>query len=411
MKLFFIKMLRDKNNIFFVIILVILSVLLICSLTFKNNVENYINENINKNINFRTLSVSTKKDEEDSGKSELMNINHVEDVYSSAYSIVSVDSEFVTDKLNGKIELMYLPKSTVIHTLIGTQFEEDATNVAIIPIEFYPDSSINDLQIDKGNIIDGESLIGKEIVIEYYTKKIKDMSIINDKKITKTFTVVGVYDNKEMMNYNNQIFISQKDIDEIVKARIPQSEDENIKSIQITDYNFKVVVDSTENIDYVKNEMIKKGFQNIENSVEIDESMLKTIEISCNIIALISVGTVCFIIILYIKKKMLRESTFIGILRTSGYVQKNIRINYIIEIISTCLMAYVIGIILSFMIYIILKNTIFIFFTYIGYTIKLFSKDIMGGLIIIMGISTIISLYMINQKIKKNIIDLIESRE
>ena len=44
------------------------------------------------------------------------------------------------------------------------------------------------------------------------------MKFVNDEKLTKTFTVIGVYDNKEFMNYNNDIFISQIDIDEIAKA-------------------------------------------------------------------------------------------------------------------------------------------------------------------------------------------------
>ena len=45
-----VKILRDRNNIFFILLLVISTIMLIGSMTFKNNIDYYIEENINKNI-------------------------------------------------------------------------------------------------------------------------------------------------------------------------------------------------------------------------------------------------------------------------------------------------------------------------------------------------------------------------
>ena len=55
LKNLFIKITRDKNNIFFIILLVISTIMLIGSITFNKNFNEYIEENINKNINFRVL--------------------------------------------------------------------------------------------------------------------------------------------------------------------------------------------------------------------------------------------------------------------------------------------------------------------------------------------------------------------
>ena len=170
-----VKILRDRNNIFFILLLVISTIMLIGSMTFKNNIDYYIEENINKNIKFRTIQVSNKKDKSDFGKNELLNIEHVQDVYNSLYGTFSIDSDFASEKLNGKITPMYLPKSTTIHSLVGSKFDENDKEVAIIPRNFYPDSSVYNFKIDEKNIIDGESLIGKDFTVTYYTKKFENM--------------------------------------------------------------------------------------------------------------------------------------------------------------------------------------------------------------------------------------------
>ena len=244
-----VKILRDRNNIFFILLLVISTIMLIGSMTFKNNIDYYIEENINKNIEFRTIQVSNKKDKSDFGKNELLNIEHVQDVYNSLYGTFSIDSDFASEKLNGKITPMYLPKSTTIHSLVGSKFEENDKEVAIIPKNFYPDSSVYNFKIDEKNIIDGESLIGKKFTVTYYTKKFENMRVIDDKKITKTFTIIGVYDNKEMMNFNNEIFIPEKDLNEISRARTPQNDNPDIIISQFDDYGFNVVVDNLQNIE------------------------------------------------------------------------------------------------------------------------------------------------------------------
>lgn len=405
------KILRDTNNIYFIILLVISTILLIGSLSFKNNINGYIEQNINKNINFRTIQVSSKKEEEDLGKSELLNIEHVSDVYSSAYSMCSVDSNLANEDLDGKITLKYLPNSTTIHTLKGAQFSENDTAFAIIPKKFYPDSSVNNLKIDEKNIIDGEDLIGKTIKIKYYTQKFQNMKISNDEEIQKTFTIIGVYDNKEFMNFNNEIFVPRIDIDEITKAKIPKTDNTNITITQISDYGLNVVVDNLENLDNVIQKIYKQDFSNVEKSVEIDETMINMIRISCYILTGISIIAIIFIISLYIRKKMIRESSFIGILRASGYSKTDIKIQYIYEILTTSAITYILGVIISIIICFILKNTMFSSLKYIGYNITLYPLDITITFIIITLTSIICSICLINKKLKCNIIDLIESRE
>ena len=411
LKNLFIKITRDKNNIFFIILLVISTIMLIGSITFNKNFNEYIEENINKNINFRVLSVSNKQDEADLGKEELLSIEHVQDVYSSVYGTFLIDSNFANEDLDGKITPQYLPKSTVIHSLIGSQIGENDTGVAIIPKDFYPDNSVYEYNINAKNIIDGESLIGKEFTITYYTRKFENMKFVNDEKLTKTFTVIGVYDNKEFMNYNNDIFISQIDIDEIAKAKIPKNDNPDIEITQIDDYSFNVVVDSLENVESVTEKILEHNFSNVEPSMEIDEGVINTIKISCLVIAIISIAVIILIVLLYMRKKLIRESNYIGILRASGYTKTNVTIQYLFETIITSIITYIIGCILLILLCVILKNTVFNSFNYIGYNIRIFSTDFIIGFVILILTSSISSLCMIHTKLKSNIINLIESRE
>ena len=406
-----VKILRDRNNIFFILLLVISTIMLIGSMTFKNNIDYYIEENINKNIKFRTIQVSNKKDKSDFGKNELLNIEHVQDVYNSLYGTFSIDSDFASEKLNGKITPMYLPKSTTIHSLVGSKFDENDKEVAIIPRNFYPDSSVYNFKIDEKNIIDGESLIGKKFTVTYYTKKFENMRVIDDKKITKTFTIIGVYDNKEMMNFNNEIFIPEKDLNEISRARTPQNDNPDIIISQFDDYGFNVVVDNLQNIENVTETIYKHNFLNVDSKTEIDKTTVDQIKFSCYIISTTSIIVIILIIFLYIKKKAINESTFIGIYRASGYTKKDIKTLYIFETLITCICTYILGAILSIVMCFIFKNTIFRAITYVGYDIKIYLMDFVISFIIIVLVSLISSIYIINKKLKCSIIDLIESRE
>lgn len=411
LKNLFIKIARDKNNIFFIILLVISTIMLIGSITFNKNFNKYMEEYISKNINFRTLSVSNKKDEIDLGKEELLSIEHVQDVYNSAYDIFSTDSDFANEKLNGKINPKYLPKSTIINSLIGSQFGETDKNVAIIPKDFYPDSSVYEYEINNENIINGESLIGRQFTITYYTKKFENMKFVNDEQLTKTFTIIGVYDNKEFMNYNNDIFIPKIDLDEIVKAQIPKNDNPDIKIIQMDNYNFNVVVDSLENVEEVSNKILECNFPYAKSSIEIDEEVVKTIKISCFVIATVSIVVIIFIVSLYMKKKMIRESNYIGILRASGYTKADVKTQYLFETIITSIITYIIGCILLIIICVILKNTVLNSFNYMGYNIKIYLADFIIGFIILVLMSLISSLHIIHKKLKSNIINLIENME
>lgn len=405
-----IKIIRD-NNIYFIFILVVSTILLITSLSFKNNVNDYIEENINRNINFRTMQVSNKKEQEDLGKKEILEIENVIDVYSSAYSTSTVDSSFANEKLDGKIVLTYLPQSTMIHTLTGSSFDNNDKSVAIIPKEFYPDSSIDDLKINEEELINGEKLLGQTLTIKYYTRKLENMKLVNDTEIEKDFTIVGIYDNREFMNLNNQIFVSQKDLNEIVENKIPKSSEDGVQIIQTSDYLFNVVVNNVNNVENVKQKMIEKGFTNIQNAAEIDNTMVKTIKLICYIIATISILSMFIIIILYIRKKLIKESTYIGTLRTLGYTRNIIKKQYLMEVLLTTTISYGIGAIISIILINILKNTILISLNYIGFIIKLYIRDFLLTFIIIIIISTIFSILMIKNKINKDIINLIESRE
>ena len=135
-KLSFIKFIRNKKNIFYVLILSIFTVILLSLITFEKSLVNYIDNFIVKNIGFRTLSVSPKNSSKDLGYSELVNIEHVVDVHSANYDTVSVESSFKTEDLDGYVDFVYANQNTLPNVIIGEKFNASDTGVAICPI-FY----------------------------------------------------------------------------------------------------------------------------------------------------------------------------------------------------------------------------------------------------------------------------------
>ena len=98
-------------------------------------------------------------------------------------------------------------------------------------------------------------------------------------------------------------------------------------------------------------------------------------------------------------------------MRTLGYTRNIIKKQYLMEVLLTTTISYGIGAIISIILINILKNTILISLNYIGFIIKLYIRDFLLTFIIIIIISTIFSILMIKNKINKDIINLIESRE
>ncbi len=396
--------LRNKKKKFYILITIISTVLVCGILIFNNSVNNYLNQSITKNIGFRTLVIPIKTNEGDLAKEELESINHIEEIYSTKYSPQFVETNLEYNNVDGKIEILYGTPNTIPNVVIGRDFEEDEKNSLICPINFYPNSSI--YKINYEDMIKGENILGKEIILKYNTYNLSDNSIIKEETAEMKVKIVGLYDSKSVMGFNNQCYISGENMTEIVDSILKNESDTIV-------YNYYVVVDDVNNLNSVINDAIKLGFDEksiyIANSV--DTELLSIIQVSiCILLALV----LCVIIIItssYTKKRVVYEKTNMGILRACGYNKKVVRNLYLVEIFFTNLFSYVAGVVTFLIMYFILNSTLLKSLTYLGIKISFSTLTIICSFLIIVIIPIFIAIININRKNQLDIINLIENNE
>ncbi|MDD2409199.1 MAG: hypothetical protein PHD03_00540 [Bacilli bacterium] len=275
LKIILLKTIRNKNLVFFYSIIILCNILIITTLTFYFNYNSFTENLINKNIGFRTLNVTANENLNDEISNKILNINHVVDVYSSEYhSITVISSDFKNDNLSGVVELTYGAKSMLPSNIIGRSIKDNEKNVAICPINFFPDDLASDLFINKDFIIDGHDILDKEFSVEYYSYRFEDTNLIQEQKFEKKFKIVGLYDSKVVMNNKNQCYIQVSDIKEILETTIPKNINEYVSS-------YLVVINDLDNIGYVKEELANIGYTDTETKNFINLSFINMIMISC----------------------------------------------------------------------------------------------------------------------------------
>ena len=353
LRLSFIRLFRNKKNAFYVIVLSLFTVVLLSLLTFKNSLINYIDNFIIKNIGFRTISVSPRDDVEDFGYSDLISINHVQDVHSANYDTASVESTFKSDELDGYIDLVYANYSILPTNVVGEKFDADDTGFAICPIDFLPSSEAFNLLVDEKKFLSGYELLNTSFQINYYSYLFDGKRLIENDKYIKEFKIVGIYDAKKVMNPSNTCYISKKDMEEIKSITTVNNEN--------TIYGFMVVVDNIKNVELVLNDLEKKGFSRVNIRSQIDYDIINKILFACNIVVSVIMASIVIIIINYTKKKYFNDIKSIGLLMTMGYSNNIIVFIYLLEIVYSSIFSYLIGLFLFLIIYNLIKFLISVF--------------------------------------------------
>lgn len=403
LKISFLNINRNKKNIYFILICIICTILILGILTFQLAFFDYLSNTITKNIGFRTLSVSPILSSDDYGKKQLMSIKYVEEVYSAKYDSASVESDFKSKNLDGYIELNYGSKNTLPKNLVGSSFEDDDINVAICPINFYPSSEAFNLIINKNYLINGYNLLNTSFEITYYSHVFDGYKIVKNKPFNKTFKIIGLYNNKDVMTPSNTCYISSRDLQEIKNKEIISDES--------SAYGFMVVVDTKDHVKYVINELENIGVYGTAPRIQMDTSIINNIQLICNIILSIILFAVIFLTNLYVKKKIKNSNNIIGILRTIGYSKQIINKLQLIEFLLISIFSYLCGVVFFQTFYIILKKTILSSLIYSGFDIKLYYWSYIFSVIIIIIIPSIINIFYVFKFLKLNITDLIRSEE
>ena len=394
LRLSFIRLFRNKKNAFYVIILSLFTVVLLSLLTFKNSLINYIDNFIIKNIGFRTISVSPRDDVEDFGYSDLISINHVQDVHSANYDTASVESTFKSDELDGYIDLVYANYSILPTNVVGEKFDADDTGFAICPIDFLPSSEAFNLLVDEKKFLSGYELLNTSFQINYYSYLFDGKRLIENDKYIKEFKIVGIYDAKKVMNPSNTCYISKKDMEEIKSITTVNNEN--------TIYGFMVVVDNIKNVELVLNDLEKKGFSRVNIRSQIDYDIINKILFACNIVVSVIMASIVIIIINYTKKKYFNDIKSIGLLMTMGYSNNIIVFIYLLEIVYSSIFSYLIGLFLFLIIYNLIKFYFLKGLIYSGFEILLHLNTFLISVFVVIFTSIIVALLYFLKNKRKN---------
>lgn len=400
LRLSFIRLFRNKKNAFYVIILSLFTVVLLSLLTFKNSLINYIDNFIIKNIGFRTISVSPRDDVEDFCYSDLISINHVQDVHSANYDTASVESTFKSDELDGYIDLVYANYSILPSNVVGEKFDADDTGFAICPIDFLPSSEAFNLLVDEKKFLSGYELLNTSFQINYYSYLFDGKRLIENDKYIKEFKIVGIYDAKKVMNPSNTCYISKKDMEEIKSITTVNNEN--------TIYGFMVVVDNIKNVELVLNDLEKKGFSRVNIRSQIDYDIINKILFACNIVVSVIMASIVIIIINYTKKKYFNDIKSIGLLMTMGYSNNIIVFIYLLEIVYSSIFSYLIGLFLFLIIYNLIKFYFLKGLIYSGFEILLHLNTFLISVFVVIFTSIIVALLYFLKNKRKNINLMIE---
>lgn len=334
------KNIRNKRNIFLIILFLICFILVNFTIIYYQNHVYKINKSINDSIDGRTFLVSPKSNiiqnmtEEEfyNYKYDYDKINSIEHVVASfpAHVQSGYDSSLKDDYYDGTLFLKYGSKEILKMDVIGHKMKDDDRNVMICPIKFHPSSYSFE---NTGNLkfIDGKSLIGKKIDVMYdlYEKNEKGKNVIvGQKKIP--FEIIGVYDNELNYEEYNTCFVGGKQLYEMYDDYLGK-----LNSYQL--YSIDVITDSAKNTSYVKGELNKLGYSTL-NKVVIDYGELLHIEMICIGIIIITSILTLGISALYIKKYVIYSSYDIALLYALGYSKKKIEKIYFYNVL------YVIGI-------------------------------------------------------------------
>ncbi len=393
---------RHKENIYFILIMAIFTIILLTALNIYYNINSFIDKSINSNIGFRTISVSPKFDYNDLGQDELSKINHVIEVYSSFYDSAVIESDLTINGLDGKVELLYGTNNTIPDIVYGTTITKKGETVC--PINFYPDSSVYSSKINESKILPNEKYLNKTFNVKYYSYEFIGNRLVEKDEFIKSLKIVGFYDNKKNLNFNNQCYVLPEDMKDVRNATI--IDDSNSS----TPY-FSVVVDDVTNVKYVENELQKLKYTNFETKNMIDSELINIISLSCLITLILVVLIVIFISGFYTKKRMINEMKFIGVLKVCGYDSKLIHRLYFYQTLIINSISSLLGFIIFAFGFSIIKNKFLNIFKNVGIIFSISMFSILLTFLIVVGLSLIFTTFRTIKLTNKKIRDLTQSWE
>ena len=402
------KVLREKKNIYFVLIITICTVVVIGVYTYKNMFMKSVNNTIENDSNYRNILIFPRDEDVDKYGNDyeytfedIYEIDHVVDIYSLRRNeFLSLD---VTTYEDGTINFVRGTEYTLPKDVIGETFSEDDTGVAVCPIDFYPYLKEPNLYGFEYSFLDGKELIGTTFTVEGDIEdRVNGEVIDTGEDYKKDFKIIGVYDSAVYGKDPNSCYISAKDLDEIYDVfwsfRNPNSMSATV-----------VKVDDRSNMNYVMQEMSALGYSVNGPQAGFDSGPQELLKLICNAIVAVAIVVTIVLTIAYVKKKVINDSYDIGLLKALGYQKNDILKINVAQIIMIALAGYVIGLFMFEIVYWIASRY---FKSYMLWNYTIIEHYIGGyivALIVVLAIPAIVDMILIKNRIKRNAISIIKS--
>ena len=398
----FKRNIRDRKNIYYIIMMGLCSLILLCCLHFMN-MRNYGIRWMNEHeISSRQLVIKQSYDEilkylndknYDFNIGQLKQIEHVVDVHSFNGDYIVLNNTKIGDFEGNYLGLYYGDNNIIPKVIKGKNINADEKNVIVCPAKFYPNTYSDNLK--SSDLLDGKDILGKTISGSYSIRKLDEKTgkIVDDETITLEFKVVGLYEYDSDSNSPSECYAPGKQVENIYKDM--QKNNDSI------DTSLLLTVDKFENKDLVKKELSKLGIMYSDKSYR-EENTEAIINSICETIILVSVSVILLVGLAYIKKKILNNMSEIGITKSLGYNKNQIRSMYILDNFSIVLLSYFLVNILLFPIVIIIRKFFYPSVKLLGVRWHIALWPFIATLFLMILCSSIINYFYISKRLKRN---------
>lgn len=350
-----------KKNVYTTIILISLAVVIfVISLSYTNKFLESMEKAINKNISYRTIAVipNYETSQEEIIKKALNVSNIVKVVPQKEYYTV-VDIENIDQNLinNASMSIQGANEEIQPNIIGGRGIYKGENNVCIIPEKFYPYNL--DENFNSEDLIDGKTLIGKDIMVKYYSYDYKDGIQKVNQIFEKKLTVIGTYDQDENMAEYNDCYISFDDMSDIV-SDIEENTVYSENTVVAGGNGVFAIVDEAKNVKSVESTLKELGnddYRVIVRSVANTE-LMETIQIVCVIVSIILMFIAFVNITISTIKSAIERKYEIGMQKAIGFKNRQIQCITFTENIIIGSLSNIVAITLTVIINIILKKYI-----------------------------------------------------
>jgi len=370
-----------KRNILIIIASSIGVIGILISLYVGSGVKKYINDEIKNNIDPLSFNITEKGKNElydikyysESEISKIKKIKHIKNIVKN----VSYSSAYIIYK-NKKYDLVSLSSYT----------------------------NMNEKNIKKGNILKDNDIVFSEylennidgnVIDNYVSLYLLDISNLEPKMISDDLKVSGIYKNGkiDLLNNSNYAYVKYETLEKIY----------NDYDMKLKPTELKIEIDNKNNIEYVKKEIKKLGYE-LSNMQDYTNTIFDYLDIATFIISsfsFISLIVSIIMIITIFNINVLERTKEIGIFRAIGFRKKDIKRIFKTE---AMLIGFLTGITSSYFSIIISKLIKKV--TISKFNVNLVNvefKYIICGLIISIIVCFIGSIYPSNKASKLNIVD------